>query len=303
MTKFALIKDFSFNFKNEFVSLENSKIFKSLEGKVEFIEFSSTIDFITKVTSIMGNCILEVLNCNYDKNTLIQAFYLENDSSVHEKLIMVKRLIMENDTYTYTEFNPSDPNTDKFKYLDMTIDDVVNIVRSKYVHNGIIVNTVGNVQSVEYIDTYDDTTDSGTLCVSKNGSDIYTIKYLNLKNIMQKSNENKEKLNEEQFAHLIEQKLDSTEATYIYSQTDASIALVNCYYETVALNKNNVISAILGSDIYGDVLIGLENHLNDDNRILSLTPELFSKLTEMLKTKNTKIKNKHFYNIYYELDV
>jgi hypothetical protein len=325
MGKFALLKDFSFSFKNDYESLKLCKICESLDGKIEFVEFGDTLDFITKVTSVMGNCILEVLNCSYDHEYLIQAFYLENDSSVHEKLIMVKRKIMENDTYTYAEFDPKDPKTDVFQYLNITTDDIANIIRSKYINKGVLVSASGNVQSVEYIDSYDDSSDSGTLAVMKNDN-AYDIKYLNIKNIMQKSNENNEKLGESDFSSLVEKKLDSTEATYIYSQMDASIGLLNCYYETVGMNKNAIISQMLGSDICGDVLLGLENHLNDDSRILSLTPELFSKIFEIVKSKDekskdekskegkskegkskegkakeVKVKNEHFYNIYYEL--
>jgi hypothetical protein len=129
------------------------------------------------------------------------------------------------------------------------------------------------------------------------------LEYLNVKNIMHRLNEkNQGNINESDFSNILSQKLDSSGAHYIYSQMDISVGLLNCYYETIGLSKNNIVSELLGTDVYGDVIIGLENHLNDDNRILTMDTNIFNKILKFTKNKNFKVKNEYFCNIYYELN-
>lgn len=304
MCKFALFKNFSFNFTNEFSEFSNHSKFghDSIAKDVAFVDFDNTVDLITKIATELDDVLkkfperppLDVLNCLYTKDTLIQGFYVESGESVYEKIIFVKRKILNDDSYTYVNFDPSD---DKFEYLDMQLDDIVKIIKGKYVSNALVISSSGNIKNIECMDTYDDASDSGVLKISHDEI-IREVKYLNVKNILKKFGSNEP--NEEELSKILSEKIDSTGSTYVCTQLEFSLGLLNCYCEVVAMNKNDVISGLMDMDVYGDVIITLENHLNDDSRLLDITPELFNKILDN-KQKNFTMKNKYFCNVYYEL--
>ena len=65
--------------------------------------------------------------------------------------------------------------------------------------------------------------------------------------------------------------------------------------------KNDTISKLIGDEIYGDVVVGLENNLNDDSRILNLDKGLFDKIIKLTQIEKFAPKNQYFCNIYKEL--
>jgi hypothetical protein len=299
MTKFALLKNVSFNFSETEV-LSNELLESHLDGKVFFHDFTGTADLFEKMHSHLGKCMVEILNCKYDETFLLQAFYSENSTTeVHENLIIVKRKINENDSYTFLEFDSNNPSTDIYTYYDVLLNDLYDVLKGKYNHKGIIIRSDNSISDVVFYDKYNKDNHSGELKITKTDGSIDTYKYISINSIVSKhENDN---LSPEEFSKVLQEHIDSTESNYLYAQKDFGLGILNCYYQMIGIVKNDTISKLIGDEIYGDVIVGLENNLNDDSRILNLDKILFEKITKLTQITNFTPKNEYFCNIYKEL--
>jgi len=299
MAKFALLKNVSFNFTD--VSTISDELLEShLRDKIFFHEFTSTSDLFEKIHLHLGNCMVEILNCKYDENNLLQAFYPENtQTEFHENLVIVKRKINENDTYTFIGYDAENLSTDIYTYHDVSINDVYDIFKNKYNYRGIIVHSNEDIEDVIFSDKYDTDTHSGKLNITKCDGTSNEYKYININSLVSKHE--KDNLSEEQFAKVLQNHIDSTESNYLYAQKDFGMGLLNCYYQIIGISKNEIISRLISDDIFGDVIVGLENNLNNDNRLLNLDKTLFNEIVKITKLTDFTPKNEYFCNIYYEL--
>jgi hypothetical protein len=299
MTKFALLKNVSFNFSEKDV-LSKEFLESHLDGKVFFHDFTGTKDLFEKMHTHLGKCMVEILNCKYDETYLLQAFYPENSSTeVHENLVIVKRKINEKDSYTFLEFDSSNPTTDVYIYCDVLLDDLLDVLESKYNHKGIIVRSDNSVDNIAFYDKYNKDNHSGELKITKTDGTTNTYKYISINSIVSKhENDN---LSPEEFSKVLQEHIDSTESNYLYAQRDFGLGILNCYYQIIGIIKNDTISKLISDEIYGDVVVGLENNLNDDSRILNLDKELFEKIIKLTQMTNFSPKNEYFCNIYKEL--
>lgn len=299
MTKFALLKNVSFNFSETDV-LSNEFLESCLDGKVFFHEFEGTTDLFEKIHTHLGKCMVEILNCKYNETHLLQAFYPENTpGEVHENLVIVKRKINENDSYTFLEFDYSNPSTDIYTYCDVLLIDIIDILNSKYNHKGVIVHSDNSINNIIFYDKYNKETYSGELKITKSNGSVDTYKYISINSIVSKhENDN---LSPEDFSKVIQEHIDRTESNYLYAQRDFGLGILNCYYQMIGIMKNDTISKLIGDEIYGDVVVGLENNLNDDSRILNLDKGLFDKIIKLTQIENFAPKNQYFCNIYKEL--
>lgn len=302
MYLYALLKNVSFN-----VTMSNISLY--LNDKISFHEFNNTLELFNKIHEILGNKMVEVLNCYYDDKYLIQAFYLENLSNDnYEHIILVKRYINENDSYTYLGVDSVSLQTvDDFKYMNMEFNDVKNILKNKTKNKGVLVRDSGELYNVDYKIITNPNRNNKTISNDDISGEIVvngihcakSIKYINipvLLNIYEKDN-----LSEEQFANLILTKMNETGSTHYYMQHKFDLGILNCYCNAYGQTLNSIISSILKDNIYGDVLVCLENHLNDDSRILDLNIETFNGIIKIMSKKNFEQKNKLFCNIFYEL--
>ena len=303
MPKFALIQQLSFNLINDnkkidaHTSIPDNFFDLKIRDNVKFYEFKNSTDMFTSMHEFFGKSMLEVINCDYDDKVLLQAVYLQNTTAeVHKNIIVVKRQILNNDTYTFAEYNEV-LNIDPYVYLDVEENDIVNILKHKCVNHGIILKSNKTIKNLEYSDDHDTHTHTGILKVNYENNK-HNIKYLNIHGMANTTNEDS---SSDEFQKKIETAVNKYEIGYLYNQVDFSIGLLNCYYQMLGTEKNEIMSEILNADVYGDVIIGLENYLNDDNRILKLDDKLFCLILNFIKEKNYNAKNQNFFNIYYEL--
>lgn len=302
--KFALIENVSFKFENDLNVVTKDNLKLRFDNGVKFFDFSGTKDLFTQMNKIMGTNMLELINCSYDKTTVIQSAYIENDTCTDQKIIFFKRKLNVDDSYTFLEFNPENP--DIYQYESITKDDLVDILYNKHIHNGIISYADGNIENIEYtyIDNKDDDT-YGSIMYKRNGS-LYSIKYLNLVSIMQNlkndsDNNQSENIDEGAFNEKIQEKITQLECTHIYGPLDFSLGTFNCYYPFIGNQHNDTVTNLLGREIHGNVLITLETCLNNDERLLNLDNVLFDSIVKTIKKPNFKPKNRHYFNIYHEL--
>lgn len=293
--KLALLKKVSFN-----VTDENIQLY--LSDKVSFHKFDGTLNLFHKINELLGNNMLEVINCYYDEQYLIQAFYIENTSTdVHENIVFVKRLILEQDSYTYIGVTPETlQKSDQFVYTDIQICDIEVILRKKYANDGVMVGDDGSIIDVSYTTTYDKDNHTGTL-TTKINNETNVLKYINVSALVNKNEGSI--LSSEQFAEMLEKKIEDEKCNCFYLQKDFKMGLLNCYSPIVGNVKNEILSKLIGDQMYGNIMVGLENHLNDDNRILSLNSSVFKKIINLCSCtdENFKPKNELFCNIFYEI--
>lgn len=291
MTKLALLKKVSFNVTDSNVSLY-------LADKLSFHEFNGTIDLFQKINSLLGNGMVEILNCDYDETYLMQAFFLENtEEDVYENIIITKRKINKNDNYIYTTDKELRTN-DQFEHHDVTIEDIERVILRKYQINGVQIEDNGTMTDIKYNITYNHEEHTGNLNVTIDGysQSLKFINYPSLVKIHEKDN-----LTSEQFSKMVSDKIIDTNAQYFYTQKEFGLGLLNCYCPLFGHEKNEIMSKLLSENICGTSYLGLENHLNDDNRVIPLNSVMIDKILKFMSTPNFKQKNGSFCNIFYEL--
>jgi hypothetical protein len=296
MVKLAILNSVAFEKKNNFEELSNIK--KYLLDKVQFVNFKNTAELLKLAKGAFSenensNPCMDVVNCHYDQKYLIQAFSVDNpDEIIHNTIVMVKRKIHENDTYTFSEF--SDEN-DPYGYEDMTIDDISDILKKKSVITCVTVRANGEIKT-DGILMLNNNEDVGKLLLQNNNKEIL---YLNICNIINKYN-NKE--NENRIDEIIKQKACAYGAHHIFVQINISFGILNCFYESFAKNKNEMVSKMINYDVYGDAILFLQSNCEYDNEsYLELDDTLFKRLYDIIvDQKRLKRENVNFFNIYRE---
>ena len=277
---------------SSFDELSRENISKYIEIKSH--QITSTKDLYEKITELMGvpeGGILNVNNIMYDEKTVTQSLTLDDDEL---NQIFVKRKIdADNFTYTFMEYS-HDKDFD-YQYLNITDDDVINIIRYKYIHKGLHLLTDGTVEEMEYILNFD-SSEIGNILV-KMGDIINSIKFLDVRYVISGAGDNDANT---QIAKILD---DTPDIKYIYSQHNAEICIFNCLTECVGSTKNSNVSKILGCEIWGDCYVGLDDFNNDMSTTIDLTKELFTKILAHSIGSGFDInaKNKVFCNIYKEM--
>ena len=155
MTKLAILKSLSFGGRQTFAENDSEKIRASIKDKIEYKTFGNTLEMYFKLQEVYGGRVaLDIINLHYDETFLIQAFTLEDISDnegSHKTIVAVKRFIEDNDTYTFGEFNPQDISSDRYKFSDVTEDDIVNILRRRSVIKSVLVSSNGSITNDEII--------------------------------------------------------------------------------------------------------------------------------------------------------
>lgn len=300
MVKLAVLNSVSFDKKERFEDLDYFKFVNYLEGKVKFEEFEGTLGLfkiIKETFSYIENPDIDVDNCYYNKDSLMQAFSINNNNeSLHNNIIVVKRKIHKNDTYTFTEFNEAE-NNDPYIYEDVTMNDIINILQRKSIIKCVIVKDNGEVinDNMIYLNSNDDV---GKIILQQNRKEIL---YLNISNIIIKHTNDNETSNK--IDVIIDQKAHAYGANYIFTQIDSGLGILNCFCQSFAKRKNEKMSNLLNYDIFGDTILFLQsNYDNDTDTYLDINIELFNRLYDAVTNKKKiKRENDNFFNVYREL--
>jgi hypothetical protein len=302
MGKLAILKSVSFEIKNTFEDLSDERVKKYLDDKIEFIDFNDTTELFKIVKKTFGENIdadIEVMNCYYDKKIIIQSFSVDNENeSLHNNIILVKRSINDNDTYTFSEFDPNKPESDVYNYENMLIEDIIKIIKKKSIINCVDIECNGKIAN-ENIILLNQNNDVGKILLHNKKKEIF---YLNMSNIMNKYNSSEP---ENKIDAIIREKTNAYCTSHFFTQIDIGLGILNCYYENSAENKNEVISKLIGHDIYGNAIVFLQSNFDHDTEtFLDLDSDLFNRLFDIITNeKKIKRKNGYFFNIYRELIV
>lgn len=303
MPNLILIKNMSFKYEASFDKLELKDIIVSIKDKLEFIPFEKTIELMKKIQELFGIGINNIMNCIYNDKHVIQAIYRDNDESpTYDQMVFIKREINEHDSYTFGEFSA---DNDPYKYVDVLLLDIADIIRKKHINDAVYVNSDGRIDDIEFIDIVE-SDNTGSLHI-KHKKDIKNIKYINSVNISHKLSE-KNEASADELQEKLKEEMDKHSADYIFTKKGFGLGSLNYFCQGVGFSKNEIVSELLSTPnnqetITGDVIICLENILNDDARILSMNKELFNKLRTFIKTIKPDFvpKNKFICNLYYEL--
>lgn len=297
MGKLAILKNYSFGIKSSINDVDDSEIQKSLENKLEFRDFSGTLEFLYIVQEIFGKQSgVEITNCDYNKDTLIQSLSVDDENSdVHDFVIFVKREINDNDSYTFFEFDPNNPESDVFKYKDISTENIITIIKKKSIIDGVLIDCNGNIDNEQIMHlNYND--DVGKIYLKKSNKEIL---YLNISNIV-----NQHIKEENSIEHAIKEKMNAYCADHIFIQIDIGLCVLNCFYKSFSEIKNETVSKLINQDVYGDTILYIQSKMNDDSEtILNINDKLFKNIAHLVSNKG-KInrKNPYFFNLYRELD-
>ncbi len=190
---------------------------------------------------------------------------------------------------------------DPFVYVDICINDVEIILKNKMENDGVIVGDDGSVTNMTYLTTYDKNTNTGTITVRLNSQESKVLKYINVAALASK-NEGSSMSNDE-FSEMLSKKICDEKCDCFYLQKDFKMGLLNCYSPIIGNVKNEIMSKLINDEMYGSIIVGLENHLNDDNRLLSLNSTVFKKILNLCSQVDEKFKPKNelFCNVFYEI--
>jgi hypothetical protein len=271
--------------------VENIKKFLESNNLFTIYDFTGTLGFLKIVNNLSSKKqLMSVINSWYDDKVLIQAVEFNKDNDI----VYVKRKINEIDSYTLYDFDFN--KADIYEYLDMTEEDLINVIKSKYIHKGIFVNINEN-KEIEYI--IEPTDNIVKTLIIKSDDTIKNIKYCdyNLLLIKNKSNSN-DALKE--LDNIVGDNSNIELATLKYN---VGFAILNIFVVCKNPTKNECLTKLLGCDFYGYAYIGIEDMLNKIERLMDIDMTLFNKILENINvlTKNPPLKNNDFCNIYYEI--
>ena len=159
----------------------------------------------------------------------------------------------------------------------------------QYVNKGLYVTEDGDVQETEYINMLDDS----EVCDYnvKMNNEMRKIKYINLANLVAQKKK-------------IDVACDNNKnIKYLYSQHFLGVGVLMCVSDIGGKKKNEIMSKLIGSDVYGNAYVGLLDNNASMPNIIDLTQKLFDKLinTTVYLDNTFQAKNKVFCNIYAEL--
>jgi hypothetical protein len=314
MPQLGYVQKLKFNNDISFDSLMLDKISENLSEKTTFIQYENTMDLYNIVTSTLGNNVHEVINCMFDEEYLVQCIYCDLDTeSGHEKIIFLKRKILENDTYTFLEFDHEKPEVDKYVYEDIQLSDISNVIRNRNINIGVFVECDEDISDIEFIDKNEEDY-VGKLTISCD-NEIKHMKYINLLNILNKTNnemnENEEidenirdKIKEEKNEKMFTEITNKTNIDLIYTQINFCYGLLNCYSQVQSEEINTVLTKLMGQTIYGDGYICMETNVNNECRAMNMNKILFNKILNIKISgkESQSAKNKYYINIYNELE-
>ena len=126
------------------------------------------------------------------------------------------------------------------------------------------------------------------------------ILYLNIANLVAKY-ENSDDAN--RIDEIINQKSHAYGAHHIFTQINSGFGILNCFCESFAKEKNEVMTNLLNHDIYGDSIIFLQsNYDGDTETYMNLDKKLFKIIYgTIINGKKLKRENPNFFNLYREL--
>jgi hypothetical protein len=281
-----------FKFTFESTTIDNIKKFLNDNKLFSIHEFSGTLELLRFVDDLsICKQIMTVINSFYDDKILIQSIMLNNKSD----LIYIKRKIHENDSYTFMEYDYTN-NIEKYEYLDMTENDLYDVIRNKYIHKGVYTDEIG-IKNIEYIDSLTDDF-IGTLTI-KIDDTIKEIKFCDYNTILIKHKEDvTESVNN--MNNIINNDKD---IKYMSSLFNVGYAIISIYMICVGHEKNEQLSKMLGSTFYGNAIIGIQDKLNKIQRTMDIDTKLFLQIIEKINilSKDPEPKNNDFCNIYFEI--
>lgn len=304
MVKLAILREVSFEKKEKFDDLENSKLTNLLNDKVFFEEFENTPGMLLIVKNIFfdnnnPDPDIEIINCHYNSSFLVQAFFVDDESqSLHCNIVIVKRRIHSNDTYTFSEYKEDENKniSDPYEYVDVTMDDVCDIIKRKSVINCVIIKQDGEIidDKLLFLNSNEDV---GKIILQKEKRELL---YLNIANLVTRLGDSDEA---NRLDEIINQKSHAYGAHHIFTQINSGLGILNCFCQSHAKNKNEIMTNLINHDIYGDAVLFLQsNYDGDKETFMDLDKELFNKLYKtIVNKKRIKRENPNFFNLYREL--
>lgn len=276
-----------------FSDLSKDKI-NSVLSNVTYCTINNTSDLFNIVAKSIYNdlppsTLVDITNCYYDETTLIQTITCD----LINVSVVVKRKILPNDSYTYLEYNE---NNDPYQYLDVTYDDLYNLIYRQHVYQGVYSESSKETNVDILVNKTDDVFGQADIRLNDN---IMSLRYMNLGAWISEKKPKDLEFDNEECQELLNDFINDHRVSHFYSRYDMDVGILHLITKQYCFAKNEKVSELIKDDIFGDVFLWLEEKFdNDASSVLRLNTELFNKLVKGMALANAK--NKKFYNIYYE---
>jgi hypothetical protein len=236
------------------------KIRENINEYYTEVNINSVEDLMLNVYNYLQpteHTVLNITDLTYNYNTVIQSIYNIcqdiNDSKFNKLASQLTKNINVNG---YMILIKRDISNDKLKYLDFTVNDLVELIKNTFVHNSLIVKPNNNTDN-NYIINFPYIND-----VLESKIEEYTFKNI--------------RYYEHKFLDYI-----------LTFYCDTTIIQDDN-------NFNNLASTIFGKKIYGDVYITLTTTREDFLHNLNLTEELLLQIYYIHATKSNEIDFKKY---------
>jgi hypothetical protein len=295
MPQCAILTKLNLKKKDSFSDCTNEKIWEEIKNDVKFETFENTLEFMHLIKKYIPNTGIEIHNFHFDHKCLIQIALSDDDESVDNNLVVYKREIQDNDTYTFIGYDPNSQNTDVYKFYDVDKNDIIDLFIKKAIIKALHIKNNGNVEDEEIMILKNEH-DMGKILVKSINKELIFINITNIINANQGKDPNELEI-------ILREKINYYSPEYLFCQHDLGFCIINCYYKSFGETKNDFMSKLLKEDIYDDALLFLQSNMNNDaESLLHITAEQFKKLYSVItENKKLKPKNKNFFNLYREL--
>jgi len=229
----------------------------------------------------------------YNKDYVIQKIEKSKETiitgaitSLYEEGIFVKRKIIENDSYTFAD-------NVTYEFLDMTIDDISNIIKNHYIHKGLKI-TFNDSYEIEYVISHLIETEFVDKLFIKENNVIKDITFVNFLAIANNFNSDINKAIE-----YINNFSNTSYIQYLFIQYDLHYCIMNCYYDFVHHEKliNNTMKLLTDVDFDTECFIGFQD-INKNNEYIPLDKNILNHTIQLIQKDQYNINyNGMFFNI------
>ncbi|ATZ80733.1 hypothetical protein BMW23_0687 [Bodo saltans virus] len=293
MPQCAILSKLDFGKKESFNEITDDKLWNEVKDNIQFDTFDNTLGLMYLIQKYIPESGIEIHNFHFDHRVLIQI--ATSDDEISKNIVVFKRLINNDDSYTFVGYDPNIKMSDVYEFCDIDKNDIVDLFAKRTIIKALHILNDGNIKDEEIMNLKNEQ-EMGKILIKSTNKELVYINITNIINVNQEKDPNELEI-------LMREKINYYSPEFFFCQHDLGFCIINCYYKSFGETKNDFMSKLLKTDIYDDAIIFLQSNMNNDSEsIMHVSADLFKKLYKIItEEQQLKPKNKNFFNLYREL--